>query len=254
MVNLKRTHYGMILLVITLFVASVAISVYAGIGLRVAFLDSALDSLQVSYNLIVFSYASNPLVLVAKLLDALIFPILTVLLATWFFEFINNINLRERLVLSKINKLEDHVIVAPYNNLGRAILSELKKSGIKSVVIVQSKKELFQLYRENELAIRGDLRDLQTFEIARVGKARGVVACGKDDIENALIAITAKTANPSAKIISRANKEENIKGLQSAGAYRILIPERSAGEEMGKEISKRVLSKPGVKSLNLPAP
>lgn len=254
MVSLKRTHYAMVILIIVLFASSVVISMLAGIGAGIAVIDSALDSFQISYNIITLSIASNPLILIAKFLDALIFPILTVLLASWFFEFINNINLRERLVLSRINKLDDHVIVVPYNNFAKAVVKELRKSGIKTVTIVQTKNELLQLYRENELAVRGDIRELETFDVARIRKARGVVACSKDDIENALITITAKTANPSTKIISRANKEENIKGLKSAGAFKILIPENSAGEDIGEEISKRLLSKTNLKSLNLPAP
>src|SRR5271156_1030944 len=102
MATLKRTQYTLIGIVLVFFICSVIITVYTGINPQVALLDSALDSLQVSYNLIPFSFASNPLIVIAKLLDAVIFPILTVILAAWFFDFINNINLRERMILSKL--------------------------------------------------------------------------------------------------------------------------------------------------------
>jgi len=250
MVNfkLKRTQYTMILIVLLIYASSVVITVFAGICLRIAILDSAFDSLQVSYNLIQFSSASNPLILVSKLLDAVIFPILTVVLAAWFFDFINNINLREMFVLSKVNKLDNHVILAPYNSFTKSLLAELKSAGIDAVTIVQSKHELLELYKENHLAIDGDIRSVETFDIARISRSRCVVACGKDDIENALISITAKTANPNVKIIARVNKEEDVRRLEMAGARRTIMTGLSAGEDIGEEISKRLLSKKSLKN------
>src|SRR5271169_5608042 len=132
MINLKRTQYTMVLIIVVLFVLSVVITIYSGVSPQVSIIDAALDALQVNYNIILFASASTPLILVAKLLDALIFPVLTVLLAAWFFDFINHVNIREKLEFAKINKLENHVIVVPYNNFGKAMLKELKKSGIKA--------------------------------------------------------------------------------------------------------------------------
>ncbi|MGD0728808.1 MAG: NAD(P)-binding protein [Candidatus Micrarchaeaceae archaeon] len=248
MANLKRTQYTMILIILVLFIASIIITIIAGVSPSVSVVDAALDALEVNYNLIQLSIASNPLILAAKILDAMVFPVLTVLLAAWFFDFINHVNIKEKIEISRIQKLEGHVILVPYNNFCKAILKELKNSGIKTVTIVENKKELMQLYRNGELAIHGDVRSIETFEIARISKARAIIACSKDDVQNALIAITAKTANPHIKIISRANEEENVKGLMSAGAYKTFIPEDSAGEEIGKEISRRVLTKRTMKT------
>ncbi len=238
----------MIIIVVLFFVSSVIITTFAGVGVRTAFLDSTFDSLQISYNLIAFGSASNPLILISKLLDAVIFPLLTVLLASWFFDFINNINFKDRRVLSKINRLDDHVIVVPYNSFARTLLQELKNSGIKSVTIVSSRRELLNMYKDNELAIEGEMRSLETFYIAGIGKAKCVIACSKDDIENALISITAKTANPHVKIIARANRQENVRRLERAGARRTIIAGLSAGEDIGEEIAKRLLSKRGLKN------
>lgn len=248
MANLKRTQYTLIIIVVVFFVVSVILTLFAGIPLKVAIIDNVLDSLQVSYNLIQFSLASTPLILFSKLLDAAIFPILTVILASWFFDFIANINLRERMSLSRINRLEKHVIVVPYNSFAQSLLQEFRKSGIKTVTIVENKKDLAKLYREDELAVVGDIRSVETFEIAGIEKARCVVACAKEDIHNALISITAKTANPHVKIISRANKEENLTRLVSAGAHELVMAENTAGKDMGDEIAKRVLLKKTLKT------
>lgn len=247
MVSLRRTQYTFIFIILLLYVSSIVVTIFAGVGSRVAFVDNTLDSLEVSYNIIQFASASNPLILFSKLLDAAIFPLLTVVLAAWFFDFINNINLRERLMLAKVNKLQDHVIVAPYNSFAKSVLDGLKKEGVKSVTITQNKRELIQLYNEGELAIDGDIRSIETFEIARIGKARCVVACGKDDIENAIISITAKTASPYTEIISRVNKEENVTRLVSAGAHKTVVTDSTAGDDIGNEIANRVLLKRSAK-------
>ncbi len=254
MVNERRAQHTLILIVLVLFFSSLIISVSTGISPRVALIDNIFDSLQVNYNLIQFSSVTSPLFLVSRLLNAAVFPLLTVILATWFFDFINNINFRERLVLSKVNKLKDHVIVVPYNGFARVLLQELKNSGLKSVTIAENKKEMIQLYKENELAIEGDLKSMETFDIAGVDRARCIVACGKEDIQNALISITAKAAYPDVNIIVRINKEENLDRLEKAGAYKTILSESTAGKDVGEEIVKRLLSKRGMKSDNLPAP
>ena len=232
MASLKRTQYTVILIVIILFVLSVLITVLAGVTPQVALIDSSLDSLQVSYPFLQFSSASNPLILVSKLLDAVIFPILTVLLASWFFDFINNLNLRERMVLGKVNKLANHVIVVPYNNFAKSVLQELDAAGYSAVTIAENKKELVQTDKDNRLAIDGDIRSVETFDIAGIERAKCVVACGKDDVQNALISITAKAANSNTLIICRANKSENLGRLSRAGVSTVIMAESAAGEDV----------------------
>ena len=228
---------------IILFFSSLIISISTGISPKAALIDNIFDSLQLSYNSVQFSSVSNPLFLLSRLLNAAVFPILTVILATWFFDFINNINLKEKLVLSRINKLDDHVIIAPYNNFAKTLIQELKKEKIDCVTIAETKKELLQLYKDNEFGLLGDIKSIETFETANISNARCVVACGKDDIQNALISITAKSANPDIAIFIRANKDENLDRLEKAGAYRVISAEAAAGSDVGEEIARRLVMK-----------
>jgi len=241
MASLRRAQYTFLIIILVLYLLSVIVILFSGIGLGVALMDNAMDSLQVSYNLIQFSQAANPYVLASKLLVAPILPLITVVLAAWFFDFINNVNIREKLILSNISKLQGHVIVVPYDSFAKAVIRELNEEGLKPVVIVSNKKELLTLYKENELAIGGDLRSIETFEIAGIDKARCVVACSKDDIQNALICITAKAANSKVNVIARANKEENVERLEKSGAYKIILSDSTAGKYVGDEITKQVL-------------
>ncbi len=243
MANLKRTRYTLIGIVVVLFLVSIVLAVYAGINPQIAIIDSLLDSLQISYNLIPLAAASKPLIFASKLLDAAIFPILTVILAAWLFDFINSINLKERAVLSKLKGIKDHVIVVPSNSFARCLLQEFKNSGIKVVAIAENRREMRQLHNENEFAIAGDIKSMETFEIAGINRAKCLVTCSKDDVQNALIAITAKTANPHIKIIARADIEENAIKLIRAGAHKVIVPGKTAGLDMGNEIIKHLFAK-----------
>ncbi len=247
MANLKSAQYIMVGIIVVLFAASVMLTVGAGINLVRALLDSALDALDVSYVLIPFAMAANPLIFIAKILDAGIFPILAVLLAAWFFDFINGINFKERMVLSKLKRMKGHVIVVPSNGFARALLKELKGSSIEAVAIAENRREMRQVHNEGLFAIAGDIKSMDTFEIAGIKRARCLVACSKDDIQNALIAITAKTANPRINIIARADLEENRVKLMSAGAHVVIVPGKTAGVDIGNEIVKRVLEKKAYK-------
>ncbi len=247
MANLKSAQYIMIGIIVVLFVASVLLTIYAGISPGRALLDSTLDALDVSYVLIPFAIASNPPIFLAKTLDAGIFPLLAVILAAWFFDFINGINFKERMVLSRLKKMNDHVIVVPSNSFARSLLKELKSSSIDCVAIAENKREMRQIHNENEFAIAGDIRSMETFEIAGIKRARCLVACSKDDIQNALIAITAKTANPHIKIVVRADKDENRVKLMRAGAHKVIVPGKEAGIDMGNEIVRRIFEKRGLK-------
>jgi voltage-gated potassium channel len=247
MANLKSAQHIMIGIIAVLFTMSVIFTICAGVRPAEALLDAALDSLEVSYVLIPFAVAANPLILLAKILDAGIFPILAVILAAWFFDFINSINFRERTTLSRLKRMSGHVIVVPSNSFARALLKELKSSSIEGVAIAENRREMRQIHNENLFAIAGDIKSMDTFEIAGIKRARCLVACSKDDIQNALIAITAKTANPRIKIIVRADKDENRVKLMRAGAHKVIVPGNTAGIDMGNEIVKRVLERKAYK-------
>lgn len=233
----------MIGIIAALFAVSVILTAYAGISPGLALLDSALDALDVSYVLVPFALASNPLIFLAKILDAGIFPILAVVLAAWFFDFINSISIREHGVLSRLKRMDGHVIVVPSNSFARSLLKELKSSSIEGVAIAENRREMRQIHDDGLFAIAGDIRSMDTFEIAGIKRAKWLVACSKDDIQNALIAITAKTANPHIKIIVRAEKDDNRSKLMRAGAHKVIVPGNTAGIDIGNEIVRRVLEK-----------
>ena len=67
-----------------------------------------------------------------------------------------------------------------------------------------------------------------------------MIACSEDDTENALIVITAKAANRGIKVVARVESEDDIAKLDKAGAYRTVMPEATAGAEIGGILVKKL--------------
>lgn len=241
MAYFKTTLLVLLAICSLLFFVSFGMLIAAGIAPGIALIWNVLTTLDVNFDLLPASVATNNVfVFSASLLDAFIFALLAVALAALFFDTIKRINIRRRIHLSKARKLSDHVIIVPFNNFARAMAAELQEKGQKRVTIAKTEEDLNRLYRLGELALIGDPETVGIYEVASVSRAKYVIACSDSDIENALITVTARSAGGRTRIISRVSSMENIQKLGNAGAYRMIMPEVSAGEELGEELVKRV--------------
>ncbi len=240
----KRTRdatYIIAFVAMIMFAVSVALTIIAGVSPGIALIWNVLASLYISYSLIPNSMLANPLIFTSSLLDSLVFALFAVFLATWFIDLIRSINITEYLALSKVKRLKGHIIVAPYNDFARVLTNELLTSGFKFVVIAGSEVEAAYLYSRKMLAIVGEIRNEDSFKTAGIDRASYLIACEDDDVKNALIAISAKDANPNIKVISRVIEEENLQKLDKAGASWVVIPGVTAGKRVGDEIVKRMV-------------
>ncbi len=240
MADMKKAKRRLMMVVVVLYVLSIVIAIAAGGGVVASIIDYTLGAFQIDFSMMGFVAASNPLILLSKFLNASIFPILTAVLAAGFFDFIGSINMRERIAMARIRRLRNHVVVAPYNNFSRTLLAELRKANKPTVVITENRRDLNRIYREGELAMYGDIRLLSTFRTANIGSAECMVACSDNDVQNALISITARSANPHIKVFGKANRRENSAGLRKAGISNALTIEDTAGEEIAEIVSRKV--------------
>jgi voltage-gated potassium channel len=224
-----------------IFAVSFLLLVAAGVNPFIAMIWNVLASLDVGYAIIPQNFVSTPLVLFANLLDSFTFALIAVVLAAFFFDFIKQINIRKRFVMSRVSRMKNHIIIVPYNNFAMSLHKELKDAGEKCVIITEKESDAHRIYRQNDLAVVGDPKRVEAFTIAGIGRAKYVIACADEDLQNAMITVTAKSANARAKIISRVNNIESISKLGSAGAFRMIMPEITTGTEIGDEIVKRVM-------------
>ena len=223
-----------------LFAFALMLTLASGINPYIALIWNILSMLNVSYSyLIPFGISQNAYILSADILDTIAFALLTVVLATVFFNFIRRVNIRSRIIDAKVKKLKGHVIVAPYNKFSVYLAENIRKERMDVVVVVPSEKDRMELHRHSILSVVGDIKSVDTFAEAGVGYADGVVACSDSDIDNAMITITAKAANASVDVISRVGSEDNIAKIGSAGALRMVMPEITVGAEIGEVLIKR---------------
>ena len=228
-----------IIVALTLFITANILMLLAHVPFGIAVAQSILEALQVNYLLIPEGMLSNTLLVIADILNVFVFALLTVVFAAWFYRFMSNVHVREKIVLSKIRNLSGHVIVVPFNGFAKLLMEDMHKKGIKAVTITSDRNALSRLYDARELALLGDIKYADTFDSVGLGKASFVVACSDNDMHNAMIAITAKTANPHIGVIAKVSSEANIPKLNIAGAYKVVMPEVIAGESVGDEIAKR---------------
>ncbi len=222
-----------------LFAISLLLSIYSGLSPLTAIIWNILTSLNIIYELPT-KFFETPYILIATAIDMVIFGGLTVVLATWFFEFLKNVDLKRKLMILKVKKLRNHIIVVPYNKDAIELLNILDKLKKDYVVIADTSEELTELYEEKRLFIAGKINSKEVFELARIDKARFLIVYGYIDLENILTIVTAKSMNPNLKVIARVNEEENIPKISRTNVNKIILTDIVTGNKMAEEIMNKV--------------
>ena len=103
----------------------------------------------------------------------------------------------------------------------------------------------------------GDATRREDLETAGLTRARALISVVDDDAENIFITRVARSVSPDVWIVARAQQEESIDRLQTAGASRVFSPFVTAGREMAySAINPRVVDfieveRPGEDSMRL---
>ncbi|MCL5440613.1 MAG: NAD-binding protein [Candidatus Marsarchaeota archaeon] len=237
MSTLNRELYILFGLALLLLAWSVLLTVYSGVSPFVAVVWNVLSSLDISYSILPLQFASSQLVFASDIIDAFVFALLAFTLATWFFGFVREIDVENRITTIRVKRLKDHIIVAPFNSFANSLVKELKEAEQKYVVLGKGKESRSYMHRNDIFFISGAADSIETFKDAGVERARYVIACSDDDTENALITLTAKSSNRGVAVFSRVSYLENIPKLNKAGVNKMLLPEVSAGKSIADVMS-----------------
>lgn len=147
--------------------------------------------------------------------------------------------LKDNKVKSKIEKLNNHVIVVGYGRNGRQAIEELKRHNSK-IVVVDNKDSTIETIRENNdlLYIQGDATEDETLMEAQINKARALITALPNDADNLFVVLTARSMNQYIKIISRASNFNSDKKLRNAGATNVIMPDKIGGQRMAKLVEQ----------------
>lgn len=138
------------------------------------------------------------------------------------------------------NDMKDHVIVCGYGLVGENVVDILLQHGIKVLVIDQNEKTVRLLNEKGVPAMEGDATSAKILRAAGIEKARAIAIAMDDDAKNLFGVITARSLNGRIIIATRANDELLKEKLKEAGAGFVATPNKSASDELFKELVKGV--------------
>src|SRR5271166_1712893 len=117
-----------------------------------------------------------------------------------------------------IGRLKGHYIICGAGRVGRSAARELARRPAQFVIIENNESKAQKLAAENWLVLVGDATQEQTLRDAQIDRASGLVAATTTDATNLYIVLTARSLNPSLRIMARGREDMAEKGLRSAGA------------------------------------
>ena len=137
-----------------------------------------------------------------------------------------------------IEKVKDHFIICGYGQVGRTVVDHLKHLEIPFVLIETNEGMCRQLLQDGMLVIQGDAKRHDVLLSAGLDRARGICVVIDNDADNLYITVTARSLNPSVKIITRAGQQRYANAIRNSGADEVIIPEYEGGLMTGRMIQK----------------
>lgn len=139
---------------------------------------------------------------------------------------------RRRRMAKRISQMSDHAIVCGFGRVGRTVVEELERDGVPYLVIDKAEGREHELLDAVSAYFIGDATKRDDLEAAGINRARALISAVDDDAENIFITMVARSVAPKVWIVARAEQEDSIERLQTAGASRVFSPFITAGREM----------------------
>lgn len=142
--------------------------------------------------------------------------------------------IRRRRMQREIDKLVNHVVLAGFGQVGRAIFSELTRAGRDVVVVDRMDFSDDPQFDQNKtrFSVVGEATDDRTLMAVGIERAQTLVLALDHDADNLFVALTARSINPSLSIVARVNESSTEPKLRRAGADHIVNPHEIGGSRM----------------------
>lgn len=154
---------------------------------------------------------------------------------------LTNQRLRQRQILRKINRMENHYIVCGYGRIGRRVVEDLQRANELFLIIDRQEEEIQYLVDHNFPAIHGDAEDEEVLQQAQIDKAKGLIVALPEDSANVFVTLVAKELNSDLFILARTNDHKNERRLLQAGATKVVAP-----LDVGADRMSQVVLRPNV--------
>jgi len=144
----------------------------------------------------------------------------------------------ERRRQREMSKLQGHYIICGAGRVGRRIVREMQRAGVPFLVVESNALLAAELKLPDTLLLTRDATLDETLVEAGVERATGLAACLPDDAANLYVVLTARTLNPSLRIVARAVEESAEPKLVRAGANRVIAPTIIGSHRMAQALLK----------------
>lgn len=144
----------------------------------------------------------------------------------------------KRRMHTRINKLEDHVLVCGFGRMGRTICEELVATGTPFVVIEVDTAVATAAIELGYPVVQGSAIEDEILIEAGIERATHMVCATDQESENIVATLSARQLRSDITIIARAERPEEIRKLRLAGASRTVAPFHLGGIEIANAITR----------------
>ncbi|MCA8981857.1 MAG: potassium channel protein [Planctomycetes bacterium] len=144
----------------------------------------------------------------------------------------------KRRMHSRINKLDEHVIVCGFGRMGRTICEELVVTGKAFVVIEVDVAAATRALELGYAVVQGCATEDEVLKEAGIERATHMVCATDRESENIVATLSARQLRSDITIIARAERPEEIRKLRLAGATRTVAPFHLGGIEIANAITR----------------
>ncbi len=154
--------------------------------------------------------------------------------------------LEESRTYAEVEKQENFVIICGFGRVGQEVARQMEKDRQAFVVIDNSEENALVARKKGCLVIQNDASKNDVLLLAGINNgAKAVLCTTENDVTNVYVTLTSRHLNPNIKIISRANRQENAKKMQQAGADFVVQPFEIAGllaaEYVGQPVASQAI-------------
>ena len=143
---------------------------------------------------------------------------------------------RKELLMRRIERKKDHVIVAGFGRFGRAVVEELQRAD-RQVVIVDLDESISEELAERGLAyVISSASSDEALLKAGIKGASAIVAATPSEAENVFITLGARELNPKIFIHARCESASGGRRLRRAGADHLTAPFQMGGARAAASI------------------
>lgn len=152
-------------------------------------------------------------------------------------------NLENFISRFKVRFLNGHIIVCGTGNVSDYMISKLRSTGKRFVVIESDRERAIEFGRGGGLALEGSFLSEEVLIDAGIKSAYAILFTSNSDIQNLMGTVTARHMSKDIKIVARATSDEVRRKMYRAGADMCALPEYLTGLEIAEKlvgIMKRV--------------